>query len=192
MPSFLYNLSMTREREPQSDVASKQRSAADWLHEAIETLEQLFASSSYTPEEFESELGSPTEFGELMFRSIPKRSPWDEIVGPVYTTEQVQMIFGGSRQSISDRVKRRTLLRLRTSDRHNVYPAFQFEGRQVLGGLSEILKITVDEVDDWTLASWLVAEQPGLGSSVIDVLRQSGESSEVIDLTHNAVERWSR
>jgi len=44
-------------------------------------------------------------------------------------------------------------------DRRIVYPLFQFRGREVIAGLSDVLKLTKDKVDDWTLASWLVVPQ---------------------------------
>jgi hypothetical protein len=183
---------MVSKWETPTEVETSPRSTADWIREAVATIQKLLAADSNSPEDLESELGSPAVFAEIVFRSIPKRSSWDKVVGPVFTTEQLQMRDGVSRQAIFDRVRRHTLLGLRTLDKHTVYPTFQFEGRKVLGGLSKVLKITAGEVDDWTLASWLVAEQPSLGVSVIEALRQSGPSTEVIQLANDAVQHWSR
>jgi hypothetical protein len=141
------------------------------------------------------ELGSPVEAADRIVSLIPKRSVWSDVVGPVYTQQQVRKLTGaGSRQALADRVARRTLLGLRTSDGHVVYPVFQFSGTRVLPGLSKILQAVGDSVDGWTLASWLRAPQPGLdGKSVLESLSQNGSPDEaVLALTQTAVERWSR
>ena len=54
-----------------------------------------------------------------------------------------------------------------------------------------MLKLTKDKVDDWTLASWLVVPQSN-NKSVIDVLRERGATSELLERTMSATKRWSR
>jgi hypothetical protein len=111
--------------------------------------------------------------GEILAYMLPRRSPWAKVLGPVYSTAQVKSLLGGSRQAVNDRVRRRTLLALRTTDDHLVYPSFQFEGTKVLPGLAEVLQAVGDVVDNWTLASWLVAPQPNQEQSVIESLARN-------------------
>lgn len=126
--------------------------------------------------------------------ALPTLSPWARVVGPVHTTKSVMARLGiPSRQAVNDRVRRRTLLGLKTADNHVVYPAFQFARRTVLAGLSDILGVLEDSADDWTIASWLVAPQPGLaGESVVERLRADrGASPAVLRAAAAAHARWS-
>jgi predicted helicase len=128
-------------------------------------------------------------------RQVAGHTPWADVVGPVYTTDQVRELLGGAtRQAIADRVEQRTLLCLTTRDEHRVYPAFQFANRVVVPGLNQVLTRLVDAVDDWTLASWLRAGQPELGgASVMDRLTADGRAEEaVLRMAENAAERWGR
>src|SRR5688572_17565766 len=66
---------------------------------------------------------------------------WTEHLGPSYSTKQVRELMRiGSRQAISERVKRRRLLALPGPDGVPRFPAFQFasDGRP-LPGLGAIL-----------------------------------------------------
>jgi hypothetical protein len=136
-------------------------------------------------------VGDSADLAQQLYDLWPRSSPWDSIVGPVYNTSQLATILETSRQAISDRVKRGTLLGLRTADHRVVYPLFQFRGREVIAGLSDVLKLTKDKVDDWTLASWLMAPQSN-NKSVIEDLRERGMTIELLERTVSAAQRWSR
>lgn len=124
--------------------------------------------------------------------------PWGPAIGPVYRTDQVRALLGGvSRQALNDRVKRSTLLAIKTRDGVTVYPAWQFTDGQVLPGLAEVLKVfTADEhgeiVDSWTLASWLRTGLDELdGGSVADRLL-AGDAAAARQAAAHAAARWSR
>lgn len=124
--------------------------------------------------------------------------PWGPAIGPVYRTDQVRVLLGGvSRQALHDRVKRSTLLALKTRDGVTVYPAWQFTDGQVLPGLAEVLKVfAADEhgeiVDGWTLASWLRTGLNELdGGSVADRLL-AGDAAAARQAAAHAAARWSR
>lgn len=107
---------------------------------------------------------------------------WSEQLGPVYDTAGVAEVFGGvTKQAVSDRVRRRRLLALRTGSGRLVYPAFQFRGRDVVDGLAQVLgRIGADETEAWTVASWLTTTDPALGNrSPIEALR-AGEVEAVL------------
>jgi hypothetical protein len=123
------------------------------------------------------------------------RSPWSEIVGSVFTTDQVRSLLGStSRQAVHDRVLRHTLLCLKTRDGHRVYPTYQFVSRDVVGGLSDVLTRVAGTIDDWTLASWLRTPQVTLGgASIIDeLLRQGRADDTILQLADVAAKHWSR
>lgn len=168
------------------------RHRAGYVDALMSELERLIEGDPGVPSDLEERLGPPDEVAQRIYDLLPRRSPWADVVGPVYRTGQVEELLGCSRQAVADRVKRRTLLALQTRDRQLVYPAFQFTGNRVVDGLSAVLKVVGDSVDDWTLASWLRAPQPSLGTDVITTLARSGATPEVISVTRAAAERWSR
>lgn len=124
--------------------------------------------------------------------------PWGPAIGPVYRTEQVRALLGGvSRQALSDRVKRSTLLALKTRDGVTVYPAWQFSEGQVLSGLPEVLKLfAADEhgeiVDAWTLASWLRVSLDEFGGDSVSGRLRAGEQEAAVATARSAAARWSR
>lgn len=141
------------------------------------------------------ELGSADELAERMLLMVPAVSRWNDILGPFYGTAQVANLCGGiSRQALADRRERKTILGLKTSDGVVVYPAFQFDAKnQVLRGLPEVLQVFQGaEVDDWTLAGWLVSPSKALeGHSLVEWLRQGRDPESAVALARDAARRFS-
>ena len=141
------------------------------------------------------EIGSAEELADRMLQAVPTVSRWNELLGPFYSTTQVAKICGGiSRQALADRRERRTILGLKTTDGVVVYPTFQFdEKNRVLSGFAEVLQcFRSAEVDDWTLAGWLVSPLRSLSSrSVVDWLRSGRELEPVLFLARDAARRFS-
>lgn len=139
------------------------------------------------------EVTPAVELARRMLATVPSPSRWDELLGPFYTTTQMSKLLGEiSRQAVMDRVQRRTLLGLKTADGVWVYPRFQLDERnEVLSGLAAVLQaFDPDEVDEWTLAAWLVSPlQPLGGRSVIDWLREEREPEAVLALARDAARR---
>jgi hypothetical protein len=140
-------------------------------------------------------LGDPDALAARMLAAVPEPSPWSEL-GPFYSTSGIARVLGGiSRQAVEERRRRRTILALRTTDGVWVYPAFQLDDRnRVVQGLAEVLDRfrphTAD--DEWMVASFLAAPQPGLhGDSVVDHLRSGGDLAAVLDLAADRAERWA-
>jgi hypothetical protein len=140
-------------------------------------------------------LGDPDALAARMLAAVPEPSPWSEL-GPFYSTSGIARVLGGiSRQAVEERRRRRTILALRTADGVWVYPAFQLDDRnRVVQGLAEVLDRfrphTAD--DEWMVASFLAAPQPGLhGDSVVDHLRSGGDLAAVLDLAADRAERWA-
>jgi len=163
----------------------------DFVRETVREFFDLVSEDDELDDGSIAGVGSPANFAQQLYDLWPHSSSWAKVIGPVYTTSQLAKILGVSRQAIGDRVKRNTILGLRTADHYFVYPLFQFQGREVVPGLSEILKLAKGAVDDWTLASWLVAKQPVLGISIAEALRRSVPIPQLLMLTNTALQRWS-
>jgi hypothetical protein len=132
---------------------------------------------------------------ERMLEVLPQPSPWNQLIGPFYTTSQVRTLLGGiRRQAIDDRRRRRTILVLTTADGTLVYPAFQFgDDNEVLKGFAEILQcFEPDVVDDWTLAGWLISPLKSLGGkSIVDWLRRGKDLQTAKQLARQAAVRFA-
>ena len=140
-------------------------------------------------------LGDPDALAARMLAAVPEPSPWSEL-GPFYSTTGIARVLGGiSRQAVEERRRRRTILALRTADGVWVYPAFQLDDHnRVVRGLAEVLDRfgphTAD--DEWMVASFLAAPQPGLeGDSVVDHLRAGGDLAAVLALAAERAQRWA-
>lgn len=141
------------------------------------------------------EIGPPEELARKMVEVVPEPSRWDDLLGPFYTTAKVSEIWGGvSRQALADRRERRTLLGLKTSDGVLVYPTFQFnEHNDILAGLPDVLQcFRGSDVDDWTLAGWLVSPSRALdGRSPVEWLKAGRNPAPVVKLARDAAQRFS-
>lgn len=137
------------------------------------------------------QLGGDQAIAERLDKQSSRRSSWDHALGPFYTTEQLTELLGVPRAALLARVRRHSLLSVRTRDDEVFYPSFQFQEGRVVNGFAEVLRVTAGVVNEWTLASWLVAAQTTMGMSVVDALKRNGADTEVIDITRRAVERWT-
>ncbi|MBM3714659.1 MAG: hypothetical protein FJW64_02810 [Actinobacteria bacterium] len=91
------------------------------------------------------------------------KSPWADIVGPCFTSGRLQQELGVGRAAVSKAVREHRAIRLDTSDRRTLYPAFQVQNRALVPGLNEVLPILKSGIDDpWTWAQWLNAPPPSL------------------------------
>ena len=142
-----------------------------------------------------ADLGSAEDLAKRMTAAVPAPSPWAEI-GPFYGTTSVSRLLGGiSRQAISDRRKRGTVLGLKTADGAWVYPTFQFDDHHaVLEGLPEVWKILrASGADEWTLASWLTSSLATLEQhSPIDWLRLGENREALLTAARDAARRFAQ
>lgn len=110
------------------------------------------------------------------------RSPWADMVGPCYTVGTLSHVLGVTSQEIMDAAASLQLLRLRTADGVDVFPAFQVRGGQLHSGMSSVLAVLRSGIDDpWTWAQWLRAPDcDGIAATdslweghVLEVLREA-------------------
>ncbi len=163
-----------------------------YVRRALEERRSSYAERGRSLEE----IGPAEELARKMVEVVPEPSRWDDLLGPFYTTAKMAEIWGGvSRQAIADRRERRTLLGLKTSDGILVYPTFQFDDHnEVVAGLPEVLQcFRGSDVDDWTLAGWLVSRSRALeGRSAVEWLRAGRNPDPVLRLARGAAQRFSR
>jgi hypothetical protein len=162
-----------------------------YVRNALEERRTSYAEHGRTLEE----IGPAKELARKMVGVLPEPSRWDDVLGPFYTTTKVAEILGGiSRQALADRRDRRTLLVLKTADGILVYPTFQFdEHNEIVRGLPEVLQCFRGfDVDDWTLAGWLVAPSRALeGHSAVEWLRLGYDLEPVLSLARATARRFS-
>jgi hypothetical protein len=164
-------------------------------HEVVAHLEPLLRLYETSGRSL-AELGTPAELAAQMVAVLPRPSPWNEAIGPFFSTPQVSQLLGGvSRQAIAERRERRTLLALRTADGGWVYPTFQFgSDHRVLKGLAEILQIlAASGVDDWSLAGWLRSPLASLsGATPTDWLRAERDGDALRAVARDAARRFAQ
>lgn len=174
---------------------SKKRSLADSISERLRSeLQDLEASYARHGRSL-ADLGSADEIVERMVAVVPEPSPWDDALGPFYSSAKVAQFLGGiSRQALSERRGRKSLLALRTADGAWVYPTFQFNrNNRVIAGLPAAVKVLGSSgADDWTLAGWLVSPLDSLGGqSVVEWLSNGLERDVVLAAARDVARRFS-
>jgi hypothetical protein len=126
-----------------------------------------------------------------------ERSPWSDIIGPVYSEASVLRELGMDAVQLERAVRWSQILRLITADGHQVYPAWQIRDGALVDGLQPVIETLRTGIEDpWTWAQWLstpIDEVEG-GDGVeraIDWLA-AGRLAEVLrDAEHDAAS-WAR
>jgi hypothetical protein len=129
-----------------------------------------------------------------LLKTLPKTSKWSDVLGPVYTGSSLAAAMGVSRQTISERAKKRNLVSLPTADSHVLYPSFQFDADlQPIQGLSDIWRVLTDSgTDEWTCAAWLLAPLQGLNDrNTVAFLKFDGKLEIALGEARATVRRWA-
>lgn len=189
MTSALASDTATRRPRPLS------RDDAAYTTFVLRAVEDRLRAAAEGEAPLEELLGPPQAVAERVVAAIPTPSQWALQIGPVYRQASLAKRWGCTRQAVGDKVARRKLLALTTSDGVVLIPAFQLDrDLRPLRDLDKVLaKLSSDVVDDWTLASWLTAPQPLLdGRSVVDALGDGVDRSIVFSVVESAYQRWAR
>ncbi len=95
------------------------------------------------------------------------KSPWADIVGPCYTVESLSRVLGLPPVQVGEAADKLTVLRLRTADDVDVFPAFQVRDGRVCPDLRPVLaRLRSGVGDPWTWAQWLNVEVRGEPSHI--------------------------
>lgn len=82
--------------------------------------------------------------------------PWADIVGSCYTSASLARTLGWTDSKVNEAAESIALLRLRTSDGVELYPAFQLLDGKPVVGLADVLRTLRSGADaPWTWAQWL-------------------------------------
>lgn len=95
---------------------------------------------------------------------------WSDQLGAVYRQVDVARLLRKTASAVS---QDRRLLRLDMRSGIPGYPVFQFEGRALVPGVGEVVRLLTPVVETtWTIASWLTSPLPALDRRrPIDALR---------------------
>ena len=121
---------------------------------------------------------------------------WRDHLGPLLDLKQAQRMLGvGTRQALSDLVRRRRLLRLTKRDGENLFPAFQFDrsGRP-FPVLPRVLQAFEGAVSSpWAIASWLSAPEPALdGRTPVEWMRGRGDEDRLVQAAERYADRLAQ
>lgn len=147
--------------------------------------------------DLESRGGSVDELGEACAIAalvaeayLPKRWELDDEVGPFFETSGVCERLGVTRQRVHALANQGRLLKVMTTDHVAFYPAFQFDGREPVHGLREVLAEFAEAEDPWMVATWFISPDPGLdGRSPIQALRD-GATDEAAGVARDMAVAW--
>ena len=141
------------------------------------------------------ELGSAGEIADRMVAALSRPSPWNDIIGPFYRTNQAAQLLGVSRQAVDERRRRGVLLGCRTADGYWVFPAIQFDDRgHVRPGAAELVgRLANADADGWTQAAWTATPLDRLdGLSPVEYAQQEGGVNESLAAAvDDQIQRWA-
>jgi len=115
-------------------------------------------------------------------------------IGTFHDTAGLAGWLGVSPRTLLRRVARRQVVACKTTDRHWVYPAWQFtDDGDVVGGLLAIWEILLREVDAWVAALWLATPSPDLPGDVsaVEWLTYGQDPAPVLLEARRDVARWA-
>lgn len=133
----------------------------------------------------------PDELAAALTAAMP--SSFDAY-GPFYDTAGLTMWLGISRQAVEKRAAGHRLLAVKTTDRHVLYPTWQFDAssRSVPQALRDVLQVLLPAAESpWTVAAWL-RSPPADGEPDAIARIAAGESESVLRDARRDAERWSR
>jgi hypothetical protein len=156
------------------EIAAEEREKYVLIEE--EALEEIARGSFRTWQEPTGRSGVSARLGRSlralgeMLRLAPESDaphPLAQIVGPVWSTQQVEVATGTTRQNLSDLAKRHRAIRLRMSSGTYWWPTFQF--RRIRGdvkvdpGIQALWrKMPHGSFDPWELAAWILSPRDDL------------------------------
>ncbi len=126
---------------------------------------------------------------DMIVGLLPRRSAWDAILGPFYTTGSLCRTLNITRQALDSRVRTGSLIRVRTVDGRFLYPSFQIHDGVAVPGLAPVVRILRSGTeDDYAIAQWL-ATPGGDGRSPARRLLD-GESTDVDREARHTAAAW--
>jgi hypothetical protein len=182
----------SRSRKSRSEKPNLAIDISKRIYAELQELEASYARRGRSLEE----LGTADDLVERMVAILPDPSAWDDTLGPFYGSAKVATMLGGiSRQALSERRGRKSLLALKTADGAWIYPTFQFDrNNRVFPGLPALLKVLESSgVDDWTAAGWVVSPLESLGGlSAVEWLSRGLDRDVALEAARDAARRFAQ
>jgi hypothetical protein len=119
--------------------------------------------------------------------------PVTEAIGPVFETADLVEWLGITKQALHARAGRRTVVAVKTSDGHTVFPEWQFAADgAVLPGVADALRaLAAAGMDDATNAMWFTGASPALdGKSAAQWLTERRDPAAVVRAAKQTAARW--
>ena len=142
----------------------------------------------------------PDELAARMFAAVPVieiSNRLAELIGDCYDSAGVQVVLGGSlkdaisKQAVSTRRRRHTILAMQTADGRWVYPTFQFRERRVRDDITALLAVFGDS-PRWSVAAWFQTQAVDLGGKTPLEWLASGASLDTLQrMAGHAAGRWA-
>lgn len=127
---------------------------------------------------------------EMIVGMLPRRSSWDAVLGPFYTTGSLRRTLNITRQALDSRVRTGSLIRVRTVDGRFLYPSFQIHDGVSIHGLAPVVRILRSGTDDdYAIAQWLATPGDDGRSPAHRLL--DGESADVEREARHTAVTWS-
>jgi hypothetical protein len=113
---------------------------------------------------------------------------WDDHLGPMLESREVQELLGVTRQAVSDFRKRRRMLGLPRGDGRIRFPAFQFHRGKIRPEIAAVLIAFKDaKIGDYTQASWFRSPQSLLGNKTpAEWLERGGDRELLLEAARRA------
>lgn len=129
-----------------------------------------------------------------MVAVVPKRSPWPDQIGPVYTTEGLATVLGLEPTEVDLMRIKRLVLAVHTEEGDWLYPAAQLSlAPDVIPGLSDLISLFESgSIDDYTLASWLLTPRSIFdGLSAVQWLEKRGFDAHIETVVRDIARRFA-
>ena len=115
------------------------------------------------------------KYASAIMRGLLAREELKQAEGGSYSAEEARMLLGISKAAVLKRYQKGQLIGWREASQNAVrFPAWQFQGDNVLPGLPEVLAIFAEEdwVDDWKRIVFFLNPRHSLaGKRPLDILR---------------------
>ncbi|SDD42129.1 hypothetical protein [Rhodococcus tukisamuensis] len=124
---------------------------------------------------------------------LKARRVWENHIGPILTHKQTLEVTGWTKQALSQAVRDRRVLRLEAEDGTAGYSVTGFDDAapaKPIPGIKEVLRAwSHADPQGWTVASWLMTEQPELGGRTPRESLLGGDATAVVALARQAADR---
>lgn len=186
---------MTSIHEYQTGQHHRRRSKRNDPEAILQEISALISTSTTPLQQsaIAEELESVSEELTHRLAAVKQKEENDRLYGEFLTTERVlQQLKLRHRQALNGRLERNTILRVKTADGRNAYPALQFESGQVIPAVKTVLQTLLPvAATEWTVLDWLVHPRGELnGDRPIDRLR-NGEAEPVFLLAETEAAAWT-